>query len=159
MGIVRATSAAQIEQARALFTEYAAQLGIDLCFQNFTQELATLPGDYAAPTGCLLLAMDDAAESAIGCVALRRLDAEACEMKRLYVRPEARGYGVGVDLIDRVIAEGRALGYQRMRLDTLPGKMESALKLYRARGFVEIEPYRYNPIPGSVFMELNLEAN
>jgi putative acetyltransferase len=152
--LVPAVTAIQLRDARELFLEYAASLGFELCFQGFDRELAALPGDYAPPGGTLLLAMLD--ERAVGCVALRALEDGACEMKRLYVRPEARGRGVGRRLCDAVIAAGQSCGYARMRLDTLP-QMAEAVALYRALGFVPAEPYRYNPLPGAMFMELALE--
>jgi GNAT superfamily N-acetyltransferase len=151
--IVPAKTEADIAQARELFAEYAAALGVDLCFQNFEQELAGLPGDYAPPAGRLLLAFDGA--QAAGCGALRKIAAEVCEMKRLYIRPVFRGKGVGRALADALIAAAREIGYARMRLDTLPS-MKEAAALYRSLGFREIPPYRYNPIPGSLFLELFL---
>ena len=153
MKIVPATSAADVERARELFREYGASLGVDLCFQNFERELASLPGDYVPPDGRLLLALDG--DTAVGCVALRKLADDVCEMKRLYVRPAGRGRRLGLGLVESVIAEARAAGYARMRLDTLPS-MRAAIALYRALGFVEITPYRANPVPGALFMELAL---
>ncbi len=141
--------------ARALFLEYAESLGFDLGFQDFEAELRSLPGDYAPPGGVLLLAR--AADEAVGCVGLRPLAPETCEMKRLYVRPEARGTGAGRALAEAVVEVGRELGYRRMRLDTVPA-MTAARALYRSLGFREIEPYRFNPIPGTSFMELDLAA-
>ena len=153
MRMARAETEAQIEQARALFREYEAATGVDLCFQNFGQELATLPGDYAPPTGRLIIAYDG--EVAAGCAALRKVDDAVCEMKRLYVRPAFRGTGLGRTLAERIVEEARANGYERMRLDTLP-MMRSAIALYRSLGFVEIDPYRFNPVEGTLYMELEL---
>jgi putative acetyltransferase len=154
LNLVQVESAAQVEEARALFQEYAGWLGLNLCFQNFEGELAELPGKYAPPEGRLLLAMDD--ERLAGCVALRKLDQESCEMKRLYVRPEWRGVGLGRRLAETIIEEARAAGYKRMLLDTLPSQMKEALRMYRSMGFHAIEPYYDNPVAGTVFMELIL---
>ena len=134
---------------RALITEYANSLGVDLSFQNLDHELATLDVFYEQ----ILVARDD--QDAAGCVALRRIDDEICEMKRLYVRPAFRGHDLGRRLADRIIEEARQRGYKRMRLDTLP-TMTAAIPLYRSLGFVEIEPYRFNPVEGTRFLELNL---
>ena len=154
MQLIQARSSAEIEQARQLFKEYAAWLEIDLCFQNFEKELADLPGDYATPNGRLLLAYDD--NESAGCVALRKIDDGVCEMKRLFVRDKFRGQGLGRSLIDAIISEAKDIGYKRMRLDTLPPKMNDAIALYRSFGFKEIEPYYQNPVPGAMFMELKL---
>jgi ribosomal protein S18 acetylase RimI-like enzyme len=152
--ILRAQSPEDIEHARQLFREYAAWLEIDLCFQNFEKELIELPGQYAPPSGRLFLVSRDAGIA--GCVALRKLDEGICEIKRLFLRPEFRGQGLGRQLAEAIIQEARQLGYQRMRLDTLPPKMNDAIALYRSLGFTEIEPYYENPVPGAKFMELKL---
>ena len=152
--LVRALTEDQIDQARELFREYADWLEIDLCFQNFENELADLPGAYAPPDGCLLLAFKSGGLA--GCIALRRIDDGVCEMKRLFVRDRFRGQGFGRSLIAAIIREARELGYERMRLDTLPPKMNSAIALYLSLGFRDIEPYYNNPVPGARFMELNL---
>jgi len=154
MEIIRAQSIKEIEHARALFKEYAAWLEIDLCFQNFDKELAGLPGDYAPPTGCLLLAIEG--KRIAGCAALRKIGDGICEIKRLFVRPEFRGKGLGRKLAEAIIEEAKQIGYQRMRLDTLPPKMNEAIELYRSLGFKEIGPYCNNPVPGAKFMESDL---
>jgi len=151
--LAQAESAEQIDEARQLFQEYAGGLGVDLCFQNFERELASLPGDYAPPQGRLLLALDE--NRTAGCIALRSLEPGVCEMKRLYVRREFRGIGLGRRLAVEIMAEGRRIGYQRVRLDTLPF-MSEAVALYRSLGFREIDPYRENPIVGSLYMEADL---
>jgi GNAT superfamily N-acetyltransferase len=148
------TSAEEVEAVRVLMREYAASLGFDLCFQNFVQELADLPGPYAPPSGCLLLAT--VGDEPAGCVALKRLDGRACEMKRLYVRDRHRGLGLGRTLAGQILREARSLGYQAIRLDTVPSVMVSAVALYRSLGFREIPAYVFNPIPGALFLELNL---
>lgn len=151
-----ADSAADLREARTLFEEYAAGLEHDLSFQGFQEELATLPGNYAPPHGRLLLAVWD--EALAGCVALRQLEPGTCEMKRLYVRPAFRSLKVGRMLAERIIQEARDAGYRRMRLDTLPS-MAPAITLYRRLGFHRIESYRENPVPGAVFLELQLNGS
>jgi ribosomal protein S18 acetylase RimI-like enzyme len=151
MKFVQAESPDEIEIVRGLFREYQTGLGVDLCFQDFDQEVAGLPGDYAPPTGRLLLAIDD--QRVAGCIALRSRGNGDCEMKRLYVRPEFRGQGLGRELVTAILNAAREIGYQRMLLDTLPGKMDEAIALYRSFGFREIAPYYYNPVAGALFME------
>src|ERR1700746_874249 len=150
----QAESPTQIAQARELFLEYAQSLGFSLCFQNFDKELAGLPGDYAPPEGCLLVG--DYEGQLAGCVALHKLEPGICEMKRLYLRPQFRGKGLGRTIADRIIAEARTIGYQRMRLDTVEPVMKDALAMYRRIGFREIAPYCKNPIAGALYMELDL---
>jgi len=127
---------------------------MNLCFQNFEQELATLPGDYAPPHGRLLLAEYES--TLAGCVALHEWEAGICEMKRLYLRPSFRGKGLGRVLAEAIITEARNIGYQRMRLDTIEPIMKDAVEMYRKLGFREIAPYRLNPIAGAMYMELLL---
>jgi GNAT superfamily N-acetyltransferase len=143
----------EVEGVRSLFVEYAASLDFDLAFQDFEGELAYLPGAYAPPGGRLFVARFGVTMA--GCVALRGLGEGTCEMKRLYVRPPFRGRGVGRALAEVVIQEARQIGYGRMRLDTVPS-MGAARALYASLGFVEISPYRHNPIPGATFLELSL---
>jgi ribosomal protein S18 acetylase RimI-like enzyme len=146
--------AAEIEAAAALFAEYAASLGIDLEFQCFAEELAGLPGAYAPPRGALLLAADG--ELALGCVALRPFAwPDVAELKRLYLRPEARGRDLGRRLAESALAAARAAGYRRVLLDTLLS-MAAAAELYRSLGFVEIEAYRFNPVAGARYYGLTL---
>jgi ribosomal protein S18 acetylase RimI-like enzyme len=152
--ITGAATPAHVEQARELFLEYARSLGFSLCFQGFDKELAELPGDYAAPEGRLLLA--EYSGQLAGCVALHRLDGETCEMKRLYLRPQFRGQGIGRALVERVMDEARRIGYRNMRLDTVEPIMKDAVAMYRRFGFREIAPYRENPIAGALYMELEL---
>src|SRR6185503_11113229 len=154
MQIFPAHTQHDIEQARTLFEEYAAALGISLCFQNFDQELNALPGKYAPPDGRLLLATED--DELAGCIAMRKLEPGVCEMKRLFVRPAYRSHGLGRVLVETIIDEARKLGYTQIRLDTLPGLMDKAIALYRSFGFVEIGPYYENPVEGAKFMELEL---
>lgn len=154
--IFQATTAEHIDAARTLFKEYESSLGISLCFQNFDQEVAQLPGNYAPPDGRLLLAGND--ELIAGCIALRKLEAEICEMKRLFVRLAFRGTGLGRVLVESIIDEAKRLGYAHMRLDTMPGRMDKAIALYRSVGFVEIGPYCENPVQDAKFMELDLHT-
>ena len=151
--IREAETGADIAQVRELFLEYQSALGVDLCFQGFAEELASLPGHYARPAGRLLLAADDSA--VLGVVALRPILGTDCEMKRLYVRSSGRGAGLGRRLTEALIKEARLAGYHRLLLDTLP-TMSEAQSLYRSMGFVEIAPYCHNPIVGTRYMALEL---
>ncbi len=155
--LVSPSSAAELESVRTLFLEYARSLNVDLCFQGFEEELRNLPGEYAAPRGALLLAM--AGGQVAGCCALRPLDAadysNACEMKRLYVRPAHRGSGLGRMLTEAILDQARVQGYDCILLDTLD-TMESARALYAELGFEDIPPYYYNPIPGAHYLKADL---
>ena len=169
IAIVAADSPARIEAVRELFKEYAASLSFNLCFQSFEEELARLPGEYAPWSGMLLLGLVH--NQPAGCVALHRLgdgppedddeilsELDICEMKRLFVRPQFRGYGLGRKLVDAILKCAAAIGYRRMRLDTIPSEMSRAVEMYLKLGFVEIAPYRVNPIPGAKYLELDLRA-
>jgi len=149
-GAPRIALADDVELVRTLFREYEAGLGVSLCFQDFDEEVARLPAGYDA----LLVAW--LGDEPAGCIGVRRLDDGVCEMKRLYVRPSARGAGLGRALALASIEHARALGYERMRLDNLPSHMAAAYELYQSLGFVEIEPYTHNPYEGVKFMELQL---
>jgi ribosomal protein S18 acetylase RimI-like enzyme len=150
---IRKAEPQDLEVVRELIEEYVRALGVDLGFQEIERELADLPGTYGPPGGVILLAR--VSGEIAGCVALRALEEDACEMKRLYVRPAFRGTGLGRQLALELIGRARALGYRRMRMDTLP-QMQAARKLYTSLGFREIEAYRFNPVPGTAFMELAL---
>jgi len=154
IAFTQAQSPEEIERARELFREYEAWVEVNLCFQGFENELASLPGDYQPPRGRLLLAQVD--QQLAGCVAMRDLGEETCEMKRLYLRPEFQGQGLGRALAEKIIESARETGYQRMRLDTITGKMDSAISLYRSLGFKEIPAYYSNPFAGVKYMELAL---
>jgi ribosomal protein S18 acetylase RimI-like enzyme len=142
-----------LKTARDLFEQYAHSLGFDLGFQDFAAELENLPGKYAPPHGRLLLAKQD--DRIVGCVALRKLEENICEMKRLYVIPSARGQGMGRKLAETIIAQAKAMGYKHMRLDTV-ASMQAANRLYSSLGFHPIAAYRYNPLEGAQFYELSL---
>ena len=147
-------SADDIETARTLFREYETWLGMSLCFQNFEEEMASLPGKYSPPDGRLLLAYIDG--ELAGCIALRKLEEGISEMKRLFLRENARGHGIGNQLIEKLIEDARAIGYKKMRLDTYPPKMGKAVSLYESHGFYPIEAYYHNPHEGVLFMETDL---
>jgi ribosomal protein S18 acetylase RimI-like enzyme len=147
------TSEPLLSQARDIFREYQTSLGIDLCFQNFEEELSSLPGKYAPPSGRLYLVFIGG--QVAGCIALRPFQENQCEMKRLYVRPQFRGRNMGRVLADKVIGDAREIGYRQMFLDTLPS-MSRAQELYRSLGFREIAPYCYNPVEGTKYLELEL---
>jgi ribosomal protein S18 acetylase RimI-like enzyme len=153
MLIVPASTPTDVAQARALFLEYAAESKLDLCFQGFEEELASLPGKYTPPSGRLLLARNG--DGTAGCGALRAMEEGVCEMKRLFVRPAFRKQGVGRMLAERLVEEARQIGYGSMRLDTL-ASMHAALALYESLGFRRIPPYYANPLAEVVYLELAL---
>jgi ribosomal protein S18 acetylase RimI-like enzyme len=152
--IVPVESISQLDLVRELLLEYWQNRNLALYVFDFDKELAGLPGDYAPPDGRLFLAYWN--HEAAGCVALRKIEPDICEMKRLYLRPKFRGKGIGRTLAEFIISQGRNLGYKKMRLDTIQSNMQDAIALYRQLGFTEIAPYRVNPLPGVVFMELVL---
>jgi putative acetyltransferase len=153
--ILEVTSQEDIEQVRTLFTEYRAELVVEPCFQSFDEEIAALPGSYAPPGGKLVLAK--VVGQPVGCIGLRPFPADgACEMKRLYVRPPFRGDKIGMQLAERIVQEGRDLGYRSMRLDSHPDSMAAAIRMYRKLGFREVTPDPLPPIDGLIYMELTL---
>jgi GNAT superfamily N-acetyltransferase len=154
MEIIQAETPEQIEQARGLFREYETWLGLSLCFQNFDEEVAALPGKYAKPEGRLFLVF--ANENLAGCIALRKLEEGVCEMKRLFVRGDFRGRKIGNVLIEKLIEEAKSIGYRKMRLDTYPPKMAKAARLYESHGFREIPPYYHNPYGEVLYLEKDL---
>ncbi|MEM7185635.1 MAG: GNAT family N-acetyltransferase [Bacteroidota bacterium] len=149
-----AKSTAEFETGAQLFKEYALEIAIDLSFQDFEQELRTIEHQYSRPEGALILAFNRE-QSPVGCAGIRRLETKICELKRMYIRQRARGLGLGKQLMQQSIQFAKELGYERMRLDTLP-RMKAAVHLYESMGFYEIEPYRYNPIEGVTYMEAQL---
>jgi len=151
--IVEAASAEQLAIVGDLLVEYARSLNVSLCFENLDKEVAGLPGPYARPSGRLLLAAE--AGRIAGCGALKRVDDNVCEMKRLFLRPEFRGKGAGKAMTLRLLDEARSIGYKELRLDTLPS-MKEAIALYRSLGFKEISPFRDLPAPGTLFMTISL---
>ncbi len=155
MRIVQAVTMDNIRDIRTLFLEYRMSLGVDLCFQGFDDELADLPGKYAPPDGILLLALSG--NEPAGCAALRKIKNNICEMKRLYVRPEFRGHGLGRILTKSLINRAVAMKYTAMQLDTLD-RLKTAMAMYESMGFVRTEPYYSNPLPGVVYWELDLRS-
>lgn len=155
MNIYQAKAEKDINEVQLLFREYETALGVDLCFQSFSEELAGLPGKYAPPQGALLLA--ETGRGVAGCVALRKIGEHACEMKRLFVRPEYRAQGIGRKLAQEIINRACAAGYREIFLDTLSG-LEKALTLYRSLGFRETVPYYNNPLSGVVYLRLDLRT-
>ncbi|MGI9437544.1 MAG: GNAT family N-acetyltransferase [Geminicoccaceae bacterium] len=152
--IVEATTPQEIEHVRRLFRAYTDWLDVDLCFQDFESELANLPGFYAPPRGRLLLAKVGC--EIAGCVGLRPLEDDICEMKRLWVEPGYGGRGIGRSLAEAVVDLGRSMGYRAMRLDTMPGRLKAAGHIYQTMGFKEIPPYYHNPLEGAAMFELQL---
>lgn len=153
MDIVRVTGGPRLAIIRRLFREYQQDLGVDLCFQSFEEELAGLPGRYGPPGGAILLAHHRC--HAAGCVALRDLGKGVCEMKRMFVRPRFRGLGLGRALAEAIVSEGRRLGYRTMKLDTVP-KLQTALSIYRDLGFRKTAPYCHNPLQGAIYLAKRL---
>jgi len=153
--LIEAKSDKSYQIATSLFKEYAAQIGVDLSFQNFNQELANIQEQYARPKGVLYIAYDSS-QNPIGCFGIRQFEDSICELKRMYLKSTYRGLGIGKQLLLKSIEVGRELGYTKMRLDTLP-TMQSAIGLYQSIGFYEILPYRFNPIEGTKYFEIILE--
>ena len=153
MNIISVDSKNDMNYVRALFLEYAHSLPFKLDFQDFDQELETLPGKYAEPFGCILVAFID--KEAVGCIAIRKIENNTCEMKTLYVKSKYRGNGIGKELVEHSIKKAKEKGYDYMKLDTL-SSMKGAVSLYKSLGFMEIEPYIYNPFENAVYMGLKL---
>lgn len=153
---LRDAAPVELPAVRALFLEYAESLGFSLCFQGFDREVADLPGAYAPPHGALLLVLRDGAP--VGCGALRPLGAGTGELKRIYLRPAARGTGLGRRITEALLSRAASLGHRRVVLDTIVGKMDAAIALYRSLGFSEIAPYTENPVPGALFLGRDLSA-
>ncbi len=153
--LVEADSIKDYQNAVKLFKEYACELGINLGFQNFEEELKNVKSQYGKPYGIIILAQEDGKEP-IGCVGVKQFEGDICELKRMYIKKEGRGLGIGKALLKKSIEIGQKLGYSKMRLDTLP-TMKSAIALYEKEGFYQIEPYRYNPIEGTKYYERNMK--
>jgi len=151
MNIIQVDTKKLVETAKELFHEYAKSLDFELCFQDFDAEIEGLPGQYVPPEGRLFLAEYNG--KIAGCIALRKLEDGICEMKRLYVKPDFRGKSIGRMLVEKLINEAKIIGYNKMRLDTIPA-MQTAQELYKSMGFYLIKSYRNNPVPGAVYMEL-----
>jgi putative acetyltransferase len=143
----------ELEEVRNIFIEYSEYLQVDLCFQNFEKELQTLHHVYSPPQGCIILAKQN--DVTVGCIALKPIDEGVCEMKRLYVRSEARGEGLGRKLVEELISFARKSAYTTLKLDTV-SKLKEAISLYRSLGFVETSPYVYNPLSDVLYFELQL---
>lgn len=152
--LIEATSSEDFEIAILLFKEYASQLPIDLEFQNFSEEIKHIESQYARPKGVLFIARDKEGKE-LGCFGIRALEGSICELKRMYVKPEARGLGIGKLMLEKSLEIGKELGYQKMRLDTLP-TMHKAICLYEKVGFYAIEPYRFNPVNGTKYFQIDL---
>lgn len=154
INIIEANNKETLILVKNLFIDYSKELNVSLCFQNFDNEVSNLPGIYSRPNGCIFLAFYNG--EAAGCVALKKLEEDVCEMKRLYVKPDFRKFGIGKLLIDRIIQESRIIGYSTMKLDTL-ARLKPAIKLYNSYGFNKIVPYYENPLDNVVYMELDLK--
>jgi putative acetyltransferase len=152
--IVEVNTPQLIQETKVLFREYEKWLNVSLCFQGFEEEVNTLPGKYSPPEGRLYLVQLD--EKFSGCIALRKLEEGICEMKRLYLREELRGKGIGNTLVTKIIRDAKEIGYKTMRLDTIKEKMPKAVAIYSRHGFIETKPYYHNPNPHTLFMELDL---
>ena len=155
MEIIPVKTAKHLDETRQLFREYENFLGVDLCFQGFEEELARLPGEYVPPKGSLLLAVEG--KHTAGCVALRPFNGDVCEMKRLYVRSEYRGVGLGRRLAKKIIKEAEKIGYSSMQLDTFDN-LKEAVGLYESLGFKRVDPYYNNPLPGVIYWQLQLKG-
>ena len=156
MELKEAKSFEEYQLVAELFKEYAAQIGHDLAFQNFNEELQKIESHYSPPGGSIFIAYNEEG-TPVGCFGIRKLDSSICELKRTYLKKEFRGLGIGNLLLRKAIEVARELGYQKMRLDTLP-TMDSAIKLYEKTGFYKIEPYRFNPIEGALYYEFKLSG-
>ena len=143
----------ELEEVREIFVEYANFLQVDLCFQNFEKELQTLDQVYFPPLGCIILAKDE--KKVVGCIALKPIGEDICEMKRLYVKPAARGKALGKQLVEELIHFAKEAGYKTMKLDTITS-LKDAIKLYRSKGFIETDAYVYNPLPEVLYLQLSL---